>query len=388
MAKIRLSMRIQVRELKTWRWLLGAGFWTLLGLAFAMQSYLSALQRGSPVSWSFAIRRSLADWYIFALLSIPALWLARHYRLGRQTWHRTLFIHLGASVVFSLAWMALRSAIEHYQLIGRVGRYPLVSFREAFMYALVATFFFNMLIYWVIVSVSHALAFYLEAREREVRAAELESRLAQARLQALQMQLNPHFLFNTLQAISTLMRKKVDAADRMLIRLSDLLRYALERTDAHEVPLKQELDFLSRYLEIEQIRFGERLEVKLEVQPETLDAWLPNLLLQPLVENAIRHGIEPHARTGRILLTARRQENALELQVQDNGNGLSQVPSTRKGVGLANVRARLEQLYGAESCLELNNAEGGGLLVRVKIPWRIKMTNDEQALTTELQPRR
>jgi hypothetical protein len=370
-------MRIQVRELKTWRWLLGAVFWTLLGLAFAMQSYLSALQRGSPVSWSFAIRRSLADWYIFALLSIPALWLVRHYRLGRQTWHRRFFIHLGASVVFSLAWMAMRSAIEHYQLIGRVGRYPLVSFQEAFMYALVATFFFNMLIYWVIVSVSHALAFYVEAREREVRAAELESRLAQARLQALQMQLNPHFLFNTLQAISTLMRKQVDAADRMLIRLSDLLRYALERTDAHEVPLKQELDFLGRYLEIEQIRFGERLEVKMQVQPETLDAWVPNLLLQPLVENAIRHGIEPNARTGRILLTARRQENTLELQVQDNGNGLSRAPSTRKGVGLANVRARLEQLYGSESSFEMSNAETGGLVVRVKIPWQIKMTNDQ-----------
>jgi two-component system, LytTR family, sensor kinase len=365
-----LSMRIDIRELKTWRWLLGAGFWTLLGLAFALQSYLSALQRGSPVGWSFAIRRSLADWYIFGVLSIPALWLARRCRLGRQTWPRNALIHLAAGVLFSLAWMALRSALEHYQIMGRVGRYPLVSFREAFMYALVATFFFNMLIYWAIVIVSHALSFYLEAREREVRAAELESRLAQARLQALQMQLNPHFLFNTLQAISTLMRKKVDAADRMLIRLSDLLRYALERTGDHEVPLKQELDFLGRYLEIEQIRFGERLEVKMDVQEGTLGATVPNLLLQPLVENAIRHGIEPNARPGKILLTARREGNTLELQVQDNGNGLPQTPSARKGVGVANVRARLEQLYGAEGSLEMKNGETGGLVVRVKIPWR------------------
>jgi LytS/YehU family sensor histidine kinase len=168
------------------------------------------------------------------------------------------------------------------------------------------------------------------------------------------------------------MRKKVDAADRMLIRLSDLLRYALERTDAHEVPLRQELDFLSRYLEIEQIRFGERLEVKLDIEPGTLDALVPNLLLQPLVENAIRHGIEPNARPGKILLIARRQENALELQVQDNGKGLPVTPSQRKGVGLANVRARLEQLYGAESSFEMQNAASGGLVVSIKIPLRVK----------------
>lgn len=362
-------MGLKFNKQKAWWWLLGWAFWTLLGLAFAGQLYLTRVLMRDPVSWNFAIRRSLADWYGFGLLSIPALWLARRYRIERKTWHRSLLIHLGAGALFSLAWMVFRSAIEHVQV---QGRYPVVSFGVAFMHALVATFFFNCLIYWAIVSVSHALGFYVEYQEREVRSAELESRLAQARLQALQMQLNPHFLFNTLQAISTLMHKNVEAADRMLIRLSDLLRYALEQTEAHEVRLQQELDFLGRYLEIEQIRFGERLQVKLEIQPETMQAWVPNLLLQPLVENAIRHGIEPHARTGQILLTAARKEQRLQLQVCDNGNGYSPRPSSRKGVGLANIQARLEQLYGANSHFEMTNAEQGGLIVTVTIPWRVE----------------
>jgi hypothetical protein len=229
--------------------------WTLIGLAFAGQLYLVRAKLGDPVSWQFAIGRNLADWYVFAILSIPVWWLARHFPIERTKWPRTLFVHLAAATLFSLSWMIFRAAVEHWQSRGNPQPVP---FETAFTHALVATFVFNAIIYWALVSVAHALGYYLKFQERTVRAAELEKRLTEARLQALQMQLNPHFLFNTLHAISSLMHQNVEAADRMLTRLSDLLRYALESTDSQEVPLRKELDFITRYLEIEQTRFGER----------------------------------------------------------------------------------------------------------------------------------
>jgi two-component system LytT family sensor kinase len=225
------------------------------------------------------------------------------------------------------------------------------------------------LIYWGIVIAQHAFGYYWKLHEREIQTAELETRLTGARLQALQMQLNPHFLFNTLNAISSLMHKDVEAADRMIAQLSDLLRYTLESTGEQEVSLRQELDFLDRYLQIQQARFGDRLTVNRKIALETLDGRVPNLILQPLVENALQHGIAPHARSGRIELRAQRQGDRLQLEVQDNGGGLSKQKPSREGVGLANTRARLQQLYGANQCLELADAEGGGVVVRVSVPW-------------------
>ena len=226
-----------------------------------------------------------------------------------------------------------------------------------------------MLVYWVVVAVTCAFDYYRKYREREVRAIELEKLLAQAKLQALRMQLNPHFLFNSLHSISALMHKNVDAADRMISRLGELLRAALDNTETQEVSLGQELQFLRGYLELEQIRFGSRLEVEIRAGPEALEARVPNLILQPLVENAIRHGIEPHARPGRIRLLARRQADELTLEVHDNGGGLgSQAPAD--GVGLSNTRARLRSLYGEAHVFELCNPPEGGLLVRLTIPFR------------------
>jgi LytS/YehU family sensor histidine kinase len=245
-----------------------------------------------------------------------------------------------------------------------------LTFGAAFSQALVAARFFTFLIYWGIVIGQHAFAYYQKFHERELHAAELETRLTQARLQALQMQLNPHFLFNTLNAISSLMHKDVEAADRMIVQLSDLLRYALESTEAQEVPLRQELDFLDRYLDIQRARFGERLVICHEVEAETLTARVPNLVLQPLVENAIQHGLEPRARAGQIVLRARRRDEALEVEVQDNGVGLANGATPTEGIGLSNTRARLEQLYGSRQRLDFLDAPGGGLVVRIRIPWR------------------
>jgi two-component sensor histidine kinase len=358
------------------RWAKGGlifGLWTFIGLAFSSQFYLSRVNT-SPVTWRFALEHSLADWYLFALLSAPALALARRFHFERDQWARPLTVHLLAGAAFSLLWMVVRAWVEEW--FSRGGDNA-VSFRTAFGYALAATFFFNLLIYWGIVSVSYSMEYYQRYQERELRTAELEATLAQARLQALQMQLNPHFLFNTLHSISSLMHKDIEAADEMIARFGDLLRLALENTETHEVPLREELEFLRSYLEIEQIRFGERLNVRLDIDPETLEARVPNLILQPLVENAVQHGIEPHARPGHIELRARRAEEKLLLQVRDNGDGLS-AGAQREGVGMSNTRARLQQLYGGDHRFELQNEQKGGLLVSVTIPFRASATMEKR----------
>jgi LytS/YehU family sensor histidine kinase len=184
------------------------------------------------------------------------------------------------------------------------------------------------------------------------------------------MHLNPHFPFNTLHSISALMHQDAQAADRMIARLSDLLRASLESSDTQEVTLRQELEILQRYLEIEQIRFGSRLTVKMDVAPDTLEARVPNLILQPLVENAICHGIQPHAKPGRIELRSQRADGMLMLEVCDNGGGLRKDEPAQEGVGLSNTRTRLRTLYGQAHGFDLRDAPGGGLQVRLTIPFR------------------
>jgi signal transduction histidine kinase len=351
---------------KRWmQWLLGFGFWTLIGLAFAFQFYISSAKAGIEVTWKQAVNYALWDWYVFAALSIPAVWLARRFNFESGKRARCLAVHVPASVVFSLAYMVIRAWIGHWQ--------SEASFMEAFQPLLVKTWLFNLLVYWVIVAVSFAFDYSRKFRERELRAAELEKRLAQAKLQALQMQLNPHFLFNTLHSISALLHQDAEAADRMIARLSDLLRAALESSDTQEVTLREELDMLRRYLEIEQIRFGRRLTVRMDISPETLEARVPNLILQPLVENAICHGIEPHARQGRIELRASRADGELALEVRDNGGGLGRNGPSKDGIGLSNTRARLQTLYGDAHGFNLRDGLEGGFQVQLTIPFRTEV---------------
>ena len=356
---------------RSWaKWALLIAFWTAIGLSFAAQTYIYSSRLGRPISWWYAASYALFDWYVFAVLSVPVMWLARRYPVHRAGWQVSIPLHLAASLAFSAVFMVVRAGVAQAQgwFSGQS-----TTFGEAFQLLLVKSSHFNILIYWVMLTVAHAFNYYREAQERELRTSELERHLAQARLQALQMQLNPHFLFNTLHAISALMHKNVEAADSMIARLSELLRYALESTDAQEVPLKQELAFLEGYLEIEQTRFGDRLVVQKEIDPLVLEAHVPNLVLQPLVENAIRHGIEPHARRGEIKLSARREDGLLHLEVRDNGGGLrTEDGLPEEGVGLSNTRARLTELYGDQYRFEFRNGEKGGLVVHLAIPCRFE----------------
>lgn len=226
---------------------------------------------------------------------------------------------------------------------------------------------FRLPIYLAVVSIAHAVHFSRRARERERRALELTASLAQSRLEALKMQLQPHFLFNSLNAIAALVHKNPDAADEMLTRLSELLRLTLETSGAQELPLRRELELVEKYLAIEHVRFGDRLKYQVDVPPDTHAALVPTFLLQPLVENAVRHGLEPQSGAGLLTIRARREGGTLRLSVSDNGVGLKKDGARREGIGLSNTRARLRELYDGAASLELRNADG--VSVEITMPF-------------------
>jgi two-component sensor histidine kinase len=226
-------------------------------------------------------------------------------------------------------------------------------------------------IYWAIVCVTWVISYYQQLRERERRTLELEARLTQANLQTLKTQLQPHFLFNTLNAIASLVRRKPAAAEDMIGSLSEFLRMNLDATQQHEVPLRREIEFLDLYVEIQRTRFGERLQIRKAIDPAALDVAVPTLILQPLVENSVRHGIEPRETGGMILIRASRHESSLRLEVRDDGEGLKggQLAAIREGVGLSNTKARLQELYGDAHRFQITPNADGGLTVTVELPW-------------------
>lgn len=228
---------------------------------------------------------------------------------------------------------------------------------------------FRLPIYITSLSIAHAVHFYQRSKERERRALELTARLAQSRLEALKTQLQPHFLFNTLNSIAELVHRDAEAADSMIASLSDLLRLTLETANEQELPLRRELQFVERYLAIEQIRFGERLRLEMDIAADTREALVPAFLLQPLLENALRHGLEPQSASGLLTIRAARESSILRLQIIDNGRGLSKDQPLREGIGLSNTRARLSALYGESAKLEMR--DGGGLAVEILLPFRI-----------------
>jgi LytS/YehU family sensor histidine kinase len=229
-------------------------------------------------------------------------------------------------------------------------------------------FTLDSIVYCTLLAVYHALVYYRVSQDRALRASQLEARLAQAQLQVLRMQLQPHFLFNTLHTISALMHKDVKRADSMIAALSDLLRMSLRSIGVQEVELREELDFLQRYLEIMTLRFGDRLTVTLDIDSEVLDARVPTLVLQPLVENSLRHGFGDGMRAGHVRVTVAPDGEMLRCEVVDNGRGIPQ-DGPREGVGISNTRARLRHLYGERFSLELMANPGGGARVSLAIPF-------------------
>ena len=355
------------------RWLLGFLAWTAAGFVSASLEYFTGIAVNRPTPYWVTAGWNLVALYLFAL-TFPVVAAIAHRRpVDRQNWRRRVPAYLAWISVLSVVHLAAFCAI--YWLVGGP-RLPQLAPREQalalFHLLFVSNLRTNLIIYGLLFIGVLAVNYYRNYLAEEQRAAELREQLAHAQLQALKMQLHPHFLFNTLNAISELIVKEPETAERMVIQLSDMLRLSLDTIGVEEVPLKQELDFVQRYLAIEQTRFRDRLAVRMEIAPETLDAPVPSMLLQPLVENAIRHGIAPLARGGSIAIAAQREGTSLHLQVSDDGRGISENGANggdRKRLGLANTRARLERLYGSDAfSFEMRSAPGGGAVVSLKIP--------------------
>jgi signal transduction histidine kinase len=343
--------------------------WTAVALFFASQSTLwDRYLFRQQITWQRAITINFSFYYVWAILAPGVLWLRRRYRFEGKKWPKSLLVHIPASL--AIAGMQLFLAESIWNMV----RDEPLSMYEAFRsleFSFAFNFQTNALTYWVILGFGYTLEYYRQFRDRELRASQLQAELMKANLQALKMQLQPHFLFNTLNSISSLMHKNVKDADKVVARLGDLLRYSLETEGIQEVSLRDELDFLRRYLEIEKIRFGNRLHVSIRISNGVLQAKVPNLILQPLVENAIRYGVGPRSTGGKIEIIAGREDDMLDLVVRDDGPGLPHGASAdfSEGVGLHNTRSRLEQLYGENHSFRLKNSNGKGLEVQLRIPY-------------------
>ena len=343
------------------------GVFTLIALAFASSNYASYAFKHEPINAWDPIGYAVTEWYLWALLCPLIFAIARRYPLAADAWPRRLPAYLATWLVCHLVIASVYIVLERHWGSPTIKAMPLDTMVLLYLTKRIA---FSLLIFTAIVVVAHTIDLYQRFRERERRTLQLETQLTRAQLEALKNQLHPHFLFNTLNTISALLHRDVDAADRVVSRLGDLLRLSLQGGE-QEVTLAQELSFLQHYLDIQHTRFEDRLTFVQDVAPETLDAMVPSLILQPLVENAVRHGIEPRSTPGLITIHSHRSNGRLTLEVRDNGPGIQESKTTGcAGIGLSNTRARLEQLYGAEHRFVFENLEEGGVRVRMELPYR------------------
>jgi len=350
--------------------------WTLVAVA-TTELQAAAQPEGGTAAFGRLIRMSLASCWLWALYTPAILALARRIRIDRTNWLTTVPIHLGVSALATFIDVALMRAIAPYLNAGA----PATS--TPLHVAFLRSLFLYSLCYFVIVALAHVRYYASLSYERDLRAATLETQLAEARLTALQGQLRPHFLFNTLNMIAEQVYTDPAGADAMLTRLGVLLRSSFTEADRERVPLRRELELLESYIEIMRARFRGRLTFELNVDPATLDALVPRFILQPLVENAIKHGVEPREEGGRVAVTARRDGDSVDLEVRDNGDGLA--GAIREGTGVRNTRERLHHLYGADrQRFALTPAPEGGTVASVVIPFD---ADDEPPATFTAAPR-
>lgn len=364
------------REKRATRWSMFIAGWTLLGIFWATRWYILFKNAREPITWGESLALGLVEWYLWGVFSIAIFKLCGRLPFDRARWRVSLLIHVAAGSVASLVHVSIYAwanrTIDFYFMNG-VRSPGLETLSDAFWLLLRNRFHGAMLTYALIAVASYVIVYARRHRQEELQAAQLRTRLAGAQLQALKAQLQPHFLFNTLHTISALIREDVEAADRMISRLSDLLRLALRRDGRNTIPLREELEFVEKYLDVERIRFSDRLRTEIRVSPQALDAEVPNLILQPLVENAIRHGITPKASGGTVRVSAGCDGAMLHLEVSDDGVGLERTDqnSNGNGVGLANVRERLQQLYGDGHRFSM--VDDGGLTITIRLPLKTSL---------------
>src|SRR6266487_1092339 len=348
------------------------GGWTLVGVIFAAVSYAAAIgENNKEFGFVSALRLNLVQFYLWAILSPLLFRFSRHFPIEFRPLNvRNLLLYFPALISFAGIHQAVHLAVL-WSITPRLRRqFPALidCYRAYFGFG----FYVDLIIALLIVIAVHALLYYQNFRASELAQSSLKTQLAQAQLRALKMQIHPHFLFNTLHSISSLVLEDPPKANSMIARLGDFLRLTIENSEQQLVTLKQETEFLRCYLEIEQGRFGDRLVLAFELEPQTLSAQVPHLILQPVVENAIQHAIAPRSARGHISIEAKRLNSLLRLEVRDNGPGITLNGDLLRteGVGLSNVRARLHQIYGSNFRFELMNARDGGLAIVMEIPFQ------------------
>jgi sensor histidine kinase YesM len=351
--------------------------WTVVGLFFFTQAITQKFISREPTPWWHYLVSWLVGVYVWALLTPLPLWLGKRLPLQRRNWVRRTAIHLIFAIGISVGQLAIEAAILYL-----LGMFPTImtGFVPTFFFLLIIAFHQGVINYFLVIGIQYGISYYRQYQERaqralrlELNASELQRQLVNARLGALKMQLQPHFLYNTLNAIMVLVRQqKGRQAEEMLARLSDLLRCVLEDVEAQEVPLRRELEYLRLYLSIEEVRFPDRLRAEISANTAILDAAVPQMGLQPIVENAIRHGILQSSSAGRIQIAAARELDRLVIKVEDDGPGLvDETLSLSSGIGLKNTRERLRQLYGDAGSLSVENSERGGAVVTMSLPYHL-----------------
>jgi two-component system LytT family sensor kinase len=346
--------------------------WLVYGLLTAALVHYRFSFTSKPMSWGITMEYEVSYAVIWALATPGALWVGHKFHLGRSHLHRNLLIHTLAAFVFG----CITKLTWDFLILARLepSRVP-HTMQQAFESSLKAMDF-GILHYAVIILCQHAIEYYSRYQEGQLRASQLETKLATAQLHALKMQLHPHFLFNTLHSISELVHSDPNRAETMIVRLSEFLRMTLEHVGHPEVTLREEIDFLERYLHIEKMRFEDRLTLDISIDPASLDAKVPNLLLQPIIENALRHGISHKQNGGLLRISSKREGDTLTMQVFDNGPGPQAQPhgQFREGVGLNNTRSRLQRLYGGEHKIAFKKIPDCGFEVTIQIPYRLTST--------------
>jgi two-component sensor histidine kinase len=356
--------------------------WTAYGLLCSWQAHYWYAFTPTPWTWASCLKSEITYAYLWALATPAILWWARHFRLERPHLMKHLLAHAGLLAVLVPAIKIL------YDLIVKPSSSAFIDFTWArLLRSVEMTFDTGTLLYGVVVGVEHALVYYRRYQSSLTSSSQLQTQLVQAQLQALKMQLHPHFLFNTLHSITALVHEDPEMAERTIARLSELLRQFLATSTIHEVPLSEELRVLELYLEIERARFEDRLHVRYDIPAELGDAMVPNLVLQPLVENSIRHGVGRRSEPGWIQITAERLTSTLVLRVTDNGAGFPEDSShpVQHGMGLGITRGRLESLYGQQQSLVVRNLPAGGVEARITMPFREQTVSTGSETHAELQ---
>ncbi len=351
----------------------------LLGLIDGYRSYVASYANGVfYAKLDEVLRWDVTGWLIWVVF-IPLIFrLSRRFPLDRRNWRYGLLVFLPVGVLLAIARTAFPALVY---IVFEDGWGALHQWFPKRFYYLVTDSLIAFVFYAFVLAFGQATNYYKQFREEELRRSQLESQLSKAQLDALKMQLHPHFLFNALNSISALQMENTEAAQEMTARLGDFLRMTLENVGANEVTLEREIEFLECYLDIEKVRFGRRLTTNIEIAPDVLLCRVPNLILQPLVENAIRHGIAPNAASGQINIRAAGENGWLKISVADNGKGIENRKPDKAitgGLGLSNTKARLEQFYGANFRFELQNAKEGGLIATLRFP-HVKKQNEEHS---------